>query len=138
MANVQCILAAGLACLGLVACQPAETPPAAAGMAPAPTAAEPSASARPASALPPPASGEAIEYLCAGGIALSARYGGGKVTLRWPDGRSATLPRAESASRGSADAYVGDRVSLQRDGARIELHDGDAPAMACNASGSSR
>jgi hypothetical protein len=137
MANVQCILAAGLSCFGIAACQPAGGPPAAAGKSSVPSAAEPSAPARPASAVPR-ASGEAIQYLSAGGTALSASYGAGKVTLHWPGGRSATLPRAESASRGGGDVYVGDRISLLRDGARIELHDGDAPAMACTASGSGR
>jgi hypothetical protein len=53
------------------------------------------------------------------------------VTLRWPEGRSVTLPRAESASKGGGDVYVGDTVSLQRDGNRIVLHDGDAPAVTC-------
>jgi hypothetical protein len=129
MRHLQRLLVAGLLCLGIGGCQPAGAPPAAVDTAPAPAAAKPPAPA------PPTASREAIAYACDGGATLSATYGDSDVTLHWPDGRSVALPRAESASKGGGDVYVGDTVSLQRDGDRIELHDGDAPAASCTASG---
>jgi hypothetical protein len=135
MTHVQRLLAASLLCLGFGGCQqPADAPPAAVDTAPAPATAEPPAPVPPAP-VAPPANGEGIAYACDGGAGLSASYGDGDVTLRWPDGRSVTLPRAESASKGGGDVYVGDTVSLQRDGDRIELRDGDAPAASCTASG---
>jgi membrane-bound inhibitor of C-type lysozyme len=75
-------------------------------------------------------------YRCSDGTMLQADYvddarGDVHATLRWADGRSATLPRAESASAAGGDAYVGEHVSLQRTGSDIVLHDGDAPALAC-------
>jgi hypothetical protein len=141
MANALRILSAGLLCLGSGACQPAGTPPATADTTSAPTVAEPHAPAQPAATQPAPttpaATNSSIGYLCDGGATLSASYGDHDVTLRWPDGRSVTLPRAESASKGGGDVYVGETASLQRDGDHIQLHDGDAPAMACTASGDS-
>ena len=80
------------------------------------------------------ADGGEISYRCEDGDRITARYGGNQAFLHWPGGRVATLPRAESASKGGGDVYVGDTVSLQRDGDRIVLHDGDAGAVACVAS----
>lgn len=74
----------------------------------------------------------ARSYRCTDGTMLQADYAGAGVTLRWADGRTLALPRAESASTPGADAFVGDTVSLQRSGAGIELHDGDKPTLACN------
>lgn len=70
-------------------------------------------------------------YRCDDGTMLQVDYGDADARVRWADGRSARLPRAESASAGAGDAYVGTDVSLQRDGAGIELHDGDAAALRC-------
>ena len=73
-----------------------------------------------------------VAYHCTDGRTLEAVYGDHDVSLRWPGGRSVQLPRAESASKGGGDVYVGDTVSLQRGPSRIELHDGDAPPVTCN------
>lgn len=76
-----------------------------------------------------------VAYHCTDGRTLEVGYGDHDATLRWPDGRSVLLPRAESASKGAGDVYVGETVSLQRGPSRIELHDGDAPPVTCNEAG---
>jgi hypothetical protein len=119
-------LAACVLCLG--ACQRAGDSD---GTAPAPP---PAAEARPGPASAPgPATPveDAASYACADGTRLRAAFGGGAATLEWPDGRTVRLPRAESASKGGGDVYVGEAVSLQRDGQRLQLHDGDRPATEC-------
>lgn len=124
-------LAAGLLCLA--ACQ--RSPDADAVAPPPPSSATtPGGSASaPAGSTPPPAPAAAsgADYACADGTRLQADFGDHDATLRWPDGRSITLPRAESASKGGGDVYVGDTASLQRDGARLQLHDGERPATDC-------
>ena len=72
-----------------------------------------------------------VSYRCDDGTMLQVDYGDADASVRWADGRSASLPRAESASGGGADAYVGTGISLQRTSTGIEVHDGDAPALAC-------
>lgn len=132
------VLAAGMLCLA--ACQRS---PDADGVAPppSPSGTTPRASA-PADATPPttPAAAPGTagtaggrDYVCADGTRLQAAFGDHDATLRWPDGRSITLPRAESASKGGGDVYVGDTVSLQRDRMRLQLHDGERAATECSA-----
>ncbi|HLT43041.1 MAG TPA: MliC family protein [Luteimonas sp.] len=72
-----------------------------------------------------------VSYRCDDGSMLQVDYGDADASIRWADGRSVDLPRAESASGGGGDAYVGTDVSLQRTGTGIELHDGDAPMRSC-------
>jgi hypothetical protein len=98
-----------------------------------PPAAEPAAhaSSTPAPVTPvPPVPG--TSFACADGTHLQAVFGDHEATLQWPGGRSVTLPRAESASKGGGDVYVGEAVSLQRDGTRLQLHDGDRAATTCD------
>jgi hypothetical protein len=114
------VMLCALAC----GCKPTTTPPAApaaATVAPGSTAQAP---ATPGTAV--------IAYHCTDGRTFEATYGDHGASLRWPDGRSAQLPRAESASKGGGDVYVGETVSLQRDASRIQLHDGNAPPVTCN------
>jgi len=91
----------------------------------------------------PPAGGEgatsppaadapaALSYRCDDGTMLQVAFGETDAEVRWADGRSTRLPRAESASAGNDGAYVGADASLQRTPDGIELHEGDAPARAC-------
>jgi hypothetical protein len=103
--------------------------------APPATTPEPAATApaAPAPATPSPAAGTA--YACVDGTRLRASFGDHDATLQWADGRSLVLPRAESASKGGGDAYVGETVSLQRDGTHLQLHDGDRAATTCDPDG---
>jgi len=137
------VLFAGLL-LGSAGCQPATDHDANPGTPePKPADADDAAAAAPASTSAPAsaaatsvlsAADARLGYRCDNGDIIVARYVDHAVVLRWPDGRSETLPRAESASRGGGDVYVGARVSLQRERDRIELHDGDAPPVVCIAS----
>ena len=124
-------LAPLLLCALACGCKPAGNP--ADELQPADVPASTSqASDQPAAATPAAAT---VAYHCTDGRTLEASYGDHDVTLRWPGGRSVLLPRAESASKGAGDAYVGESVSLQRGPSRIELHDGDAPPVTCNEAG---
>ena len=76
-------------------------------------------------------------FTCDDGTTVRLDWGDNDVTVNWPDGRTATLPKAESASGPAGDAYVGDTVSVERDGDRIMLRDGDQPARTCTAAGGS-
>ena len=75
-----------------------------------------------------------VSYRCADGSSVDVFYASGKAEVHWAGGRTLTLPRAESASRGGGDVYVGETVSLQHDGDKLQLHDGQAPALACEKS----
>lgn len=122
------LLAAILPCVLVCGCGPAGNPADELDAVPAPTPASAPAS--------PPASASAsalIAYRCADGRTLEAGYGEHDVTLRWADGRSVRLPRAESASGGDGDVYVGEQVSLQRDGDTLQLHDAGRAATSCDA-----
>lgn len=118
------ILLCALAC----GCKPAGSPTDELQPADVPAATSPD------TAQPAPATAT-VAYRCTEGLTLEASYGEHDVTLRWPDGRNVRLPRAESASKGGGDVYVGETVSLQRGPSRIELHDGDAPPATCNETG---
>lgn len=72
-------------------------------------------------------------FTCDDGSSVRLDWGDNDVTVQWPDGRTATLPKAESASGPAGDAYVGDTVSVEHAGDRITLRDGDQPARTCTA-----
>lgn len=78
--------------------------------------------------------GNRASYRCADGSSLDVAYAGSNAEVQWADGRTLTLPRAESASKGDGDVYVGETVSLQHDGDKLQIHDGQAPALACEQS----
>ncbi len=101
---------------------------------------------RPASAIAPtaperpaepdgtrPAAGE-ISYRCSDGGTLSVGYGAHDATVGLPDGRRVTLPRAESASRGGGDVYVGEALSLSRQGRHVQLFQDESPRRDCSES----
>lgn len=86
-------------------------------------------------AIPPAAPSAApagIAYACADGTRLHVAFGDHEARLQWAGGRAHTLPRAESASKGGGDVYVGDTVSLQRDDVHVQLHDGGRAATSCD------
>lgn len=109
---------------------------------PQPPAVEPEAPSETAPALPPepdqpmpddPAapSTAAVEpglivYACDDGRSLTVTYAEYSALVKLPTG-SIALPRAESASSGGGDAYIGEELSLYRDGNRVQLQGGDMP-----------
>ncbi|HVI58216.1 MAG TPA: hypothetical protein VM619_05005 [Luteimonas sp.] len=98
---------------GETASAPAQTPPRA-GFAP----------------LPP---GAPTTYTCDDESEVKVAYGKDQATVTLADGRGVVLPKAQSASKGGGDVYVGEAVSLMRDGTRLELHVDESPARTCHA-----
>ena len=116
MSILQPALAACVLCLCSASCQRAPLP---------------ASSGEPAGATP---AANRASYRCADGSSLDVVYARGKANVAWADGRNLTLPRAESASKGGGDVYVGETVSLQHDGDKLQIHDGQAPALTCEQS----
>lgn len=101
------------------AAQPAEDAsaslPAAEPAAPAPVAPAPAA---PASDVPP--GSMVVVYACDDGSGLTVTYDKSGALVKLPSG-STMLPRAESASGGGGDAYLGEDLSLYRNGNLVQL-----------------
>ena len=72
-------------------------------------------------------------FTCGDGSTIDLDWGEAQVVAKWPDGRSLTLPKAESASGPDGDAYVGDTVSIEHEGDRVVVRDGGKPALTCTA-----
>ena len=126
MSILQPALAACVLCLCSASCQ----------RAPLPTSSDVAGTpetmrGEPASATPV---ANRASYRCADGSSFDVAYGGRNAEVQWTGGRALTLPRAESASKGGGDVYVGETVSLQHDGETLQIHDGQAPALACEQS----
>jgi hypothetical protein len=97
------------------------------GPAAAPTPASPAESS-PAESRP------ATRYACDGGAGVEVAYGRDEARVTLPDGRLVTLPKAQSASKGGGEVFVGEAVSLQRDGDAIQLFQDEGGALRCRAS----
>jgi len=108
------------------AVQPPETASAPAP-APAPEPAPERAPAIPAANAPPQ---NMVVYACDDGSGLTVTYAEYSAMVKLPSGSTA-LPRAESASGGAGDVYVGEEMSLHRDGTRVQLQGAGAPRT-CN------
>jgi hypothetical protein len=67
-----------------------------------------------------------VVYACDDGRSLTVTYAEHSALVKLPTG-SIALPRAESASSGGGDAYIGEELSLYREGNRVQLQSGDAP-----------
>lgn len=116
-----------------VAEEPAEPmpgPPAAESPEPATTAPGP---AGPASSAP---NGNVVAYACDDGSGLTVTYDEYSAMVKLPTGAT-TLSRAESPSAGGAEAYLGEELSLYRDGHLVQLHGAGKPrtCTAAQASG---
>src|SRR5690606_13134289 len=128
-------------CAAACACQPGTDEAA------APSATD--ADAGPVADTPPSATATPGAFTCTDGTRPELDWGRDEVVVRWPDGRTATLPRAASASgpdgdgdgrdtgagEPDGDAYVGDTVSVEHDGGTIVVHDGGNAPLACDATG---
>lgn len=76
-----------------------------------------------------------IHYACDDGSALGVRYVADQARVELPDGREVTLPKAQSASKGGDDAFVGEALALQRESNDIQLHRDDRPVLRCREAG---
>lgn len=75
-----------------------------------------------AAAVSEPAPGDdAVRYACGDGSTVAIDRQAEQARVELPDGRSVTLPKAQSASKGGGDVFVGETVSLQREGASAAL-----------------
>jgi hypothetical protein len=70
-------------------------------------------------------------YACNDGSAVSVAWGDAQALIAIADDHTVTLPKAQSASKGGGEVFVGDTVSLQREGVDIELFQGAGAALQC-------
>lgn len=118
------VFALALACS---ACGPApEDPARRAAMQPAPAPAPPAQS---------PGAGDPARYLCDDGSAATIAATGEQATVQLPEGRNVALPKAQSASKGGGDVFVGETLSLQRDGDAVALFLEGGERTQCHAAG---
>ena len=119
----------------MAACSPSQSPDepeatqTAEGMPAPPPVAEPSepTTAAPTSTPPVPAastpSGSMVVYVCDDGSGLTVTYDEYSALVKLPTG-STMLSRAESAPNGGDGAYLGEELSLHRNGNTVQLQGG--------------
>jgi hypothetical protein len=73
-------------------------------------------------------------YACDNGGTVYVEYVAETARVELPDGRVVALPKAQSASKGGGDVFVGEAMSLQRDGGGIQLHQDEGKPLLCQAS----
>lgn len=99
---------------------------------PAPsTTAEPP-EAVPAAPMPDTQPGNMVIYVCDGGRSLTVTYDEYSALVKQPTG-STTLSRAEEASYGGRDAYLGEELSLYRHGNTVQLEIAGKPRICTQA-----
>lgn len=108
------------------ACQPRDGVGEDARAASTPSPAAPSAPAAVSKSIDTP-----IAYRCDDGSGLTVTYGAHEATVGLGNGPRVTLPRAESASAGGGDVYVGEALSLQREGDSVQLHQDEGRKVVC-------
>ncbi len=77
------------------------------------------------------AAADSVLYACNDGAAIEIAADGLKAIVSLEDGRKFSLPRAESASKGGGDAFVGDAFSVLRQGRSAQLHRDGHDAADC-------
>lgn len=101
--------------------------------APDPAAAAPEPAERPV----PERAAEAVEsgavYSCSDGTTIRIDGAALKAVITPQNGNDVTLPRAESASKGGGDAFVGEALSVLREGRTAQLQRDEGPTIACSA-----
>ena len=70
-------------------------------------------------------------YACGEGVALTIDKHARVAWITFGDGTKAELPRAESASKGGGDVFVGKSVSAMREGRQVKLYRDDGSAVDC-------
>jgi hypothetical protein len=133
--NQRTRLTAGLILVAtMTACSPSQPPVEPEAVQPPETASAPAAEPAPerAPAIPAPDAPpqNMVVYACDDGSGLTVTYAEYSAMVKLPSGSTA-LPRAESASSGGGDVYVGEEMSLHRDGTRVQLQGAGAPRT-CN------
>lgn len=83
------------------------------------------------------AEGAEVVYTCEDGGELHVVYAGHSARFALVDGRVVTLRRAESASKGGGDVYVGDAVALQRLGNVVQVEEQGGDKRVCSETGGS-
>ncbi len=96
----------------------------------------PAAATRPPAADTTPASG-AVRYACGDGSSVTVAYGDDQARVDLPDGLTLALRKAQSASKGGGEVFVGDTVSLEREGEAIALFQGEGERLDCRPSDAS-
>lgn len=122
--------------LGCSACGPSAPPSDPTPSAAEPVAQTPDPSPSAAAASPAAATGTPVTYACTDASTVSVAWGDDQARVGFADGRTISLPKAQSASKGGGEVFVGDTVSLQRDGDGIRLFDGEGAARQCSAQAS--
>ncbi|HEY0662959.1 MAG TPA: MliC family protein [Lysobacter sp.] len=133
--NQRTRLAAGLILVAtMTACSPSQPPaepeaaqPPETTSTPVPEPVPESAPATPSPDAPPQSM---VVYACDDGSSLTVTYAEYSAMVKLPSGSTA-LPRAESASGGGGDVYIGEEMSLHRDGTRVQLQGAGKPRT-CN------
>ena len=75
-----------------------------------------------------------LDYICDDGSALRVEYVAETARVELSDGRVVALPKAQSASKGGGEVFVGEALSLQRDGGGIQLHQDEGKTLLCRSS----
>lgn len=112
--------------LSCASCEPPPSDPATRATLPTP---------EPGQVAPAMVDNGATRYTCDDGSTLGVRYVADQAQVELPDGRMVTLPKAQSASKGGGDAFVGEAMALQRDGDGIQLHRDEQPVSRCRSTG---
>lgn len=104
------------------------------------TGGRPSDSPEPQSAAERPLPQRAAErvddgerYACADGSAITIDADARRATVTLRNGVAVDLPRAESASKGGGDVFVGETLSALRENGAVRLQSGAASAVECHA-----
>ncbi|MFC3716883.1 hypothetical protein ACFONC_12045 [Luteimonas soli] len=119
--------------LACTACGPTPPPSDPARRATASIAEEPNPMPPAADALPGAAGRDTpMRYACNDTSTVSVAWGDDQARVELPDGRMVSLPKAQSASKGGGEVFVGKTVSLQRDGDDIQLFEGEGNARKCS------
>ncbi|MCL1635311.1 hypothetical protein M2650_11820 [Luteimonas sp. SX5] len=88
----------------------------------APEGTAPAPAERPVPGRVSSAAAKSTRYACNDGAAIDIAADGLEAQVTLEDGRKFALPRAESASKGGGDAFVGDALSVLRQGRSAQLH----------------
>jgi Membrane-bound lysozyme-inhibitor of c-type lysozyme len=81
-----------------------------------------------------PAKGESQRYECDDGSVVRVTYGDEEqARIELPGGPTISLPKAQSASKGAGDVFVGETISLQRNGDELQVVRTAGKTLRCRA-----